>query len=159
VKLIVAKFPTEFAVSVCESQSAFSHPKVAYSNAYTRNNFSWLPESIKRLKSQRLLMKIASNKLSVVKGEAGENVSTKLQAMLKRNPGFSAFTSVCQVLNGDAVDSPEDITPEKIHLLNYAPVTSCDVEKSFPAYKQILSDEKKSMTPENMEKILIVYCA
>jgi hypothetical protein len=56
--------------------------------------------------------------LSVVKGEAGESVSTKLQAVSKRNPGFSTFTSVCQVLNGDDVDSPEDIAPEKISLLD-----------------------------------------
>jgi hypothetical protein len=37
-------------------------------------------------------MKNASEKLNVVKGEAGESVSTKLQAVLKRNPGFSTFT-------------------------------------------------------------------
>jgi hypothetical protein len=35
--------------------------------------------------------------LRVVKGEDSESVPTKkLQAVLKRNPGFSAFTSVCQ---------------------------------------------------------------
>jgi hypothetical protein len=94
-----------------------------------------------------------------VKGEAGESVSTKLQAVLRRNPGFSTFTSVCQVLNGEDVDPPEDIAAEKIPLLNYAPVTSCDVESSFPAYKHILSDEGHPVTSENMERILIVYCA
>jgi hypothetical protein len=40
------------------------------------------------------LTKNASDKLSVVKGEAGESASTMLQAVLKRNPGFSTFTSV-----------------------------------------------------------------
>jgi hypothetical protein len=34
------------------------------------------------------IMKNASEKLSVVKGEAVESVSTKLQAVLKRNSGF-----------------------------------------------------------------------
>jgi hypothetical protein len=47
-----------------------------------------------------------------VKGKAGEDVSTKLQAVVKRNPGFSIFTSVCQVLNGSGVDPPEDIASE-----------------------------------------------
>jgi hypothetical protein len=37
------------------------------------------------------IMKNASEKLSVVKGEA----------VLKRHSGFSTFTSICQVLNGD----------------------------------------------------------
>jgi hypothetical protein len=89
------------------------------------------------------------DELTVVK------VSTKLQAVLKRNVGFSTFTSVCQVLNGDIVDPSEDIAAEKILLLKYAPVTSCDGESSFPAYKHILSDKRE----ENMETILIVYCA
>jgi hypothetical protein len=48
--------------------------------------------------------------------------------VLKRNPGFSTFTSVCQVLNGDDVDPPEDTSPENIPLLKYTPVTSCDAE-------------------------------
>jgi hypothetical protein len=59
------------------------------------------------------IMKNASEKFSVVKGEAGESVSTKLQAVLKRNPGFSTFTSVCQV----RCRLPENVVAEKIHLL------------------------------------------
>jgi hypothetical protein len=53
----------------------------------------------------------------------------------------------------------EDIASEKISVLKYAPVTSCDAERPFLAYKHILSDKRQSMTQENMEKILILYCA
>jgi hypothetical protein len=65
-----------------------------------------------------------------------------LQAVLKRNPGFLTVTSVCQVLNGDDVDPPEDIASEKIPLLKYAPMTSCNAERNFSAYKDILSDKR-----------------
>jgi hypothetical protein len=82
-------------------------------------------------------MKNASEKLSVVKGEAGESVSNKLQATLKRSPGFSTFTCVCQVLNGDDVDHPEDIAPENIPLLKYAPVTCCDPFKPTNIFYQV----------------------
>jgi hypothetical protein len=88
---------------VHESQSAFRDPKVACSIAYIRSNFRWLPESIKRLETQGLpllesmvIRKNASEKLGVVKGEAGESVTTKLQAVLKRTSEFLTFTSVCQ---------------------------------------------------------------
>jgi hypothetical protein len=67
----------------------------------------------------------------IVKGKAGESVSTKLQAVLKRNPVFFTFTSVYWVLNGSDVVLPEDIAPENIPSLKYALVTSCDVERSF----------------------------
>jgi hypothetical protein len=86
-------------------------------------------------------------------------VSPKLQVVVKRNSGYLIFTSVCQIHNGDGVDPPEDIALEKIPLLKCAPVTPCDVERSFSVYKYILSDKRQSVTPENMEKILLVYCA
>jgi hypothetical protein len=54
VKSIVAKFPSESAVSVHESQSACSDPKVACLIDYIQSNFGWLPESVKRLETQGL---------------------------------------------------------------------------------------------------------
>jgi hypothetical protein len=69
------------------------------------------------------------------------------------------YLPVCQVLKRENVDSPENIAPEKIPFLKYAPVTSRDAERAFSAYKHILSDKRQLMTPENMEKILIAYCA
>jgi hypothetical protein len=61
--------------------------------------------------------------------------------VLRRNPVFLVSTSVYQVLNNDEADFPVDIAPEEIPLLKYASVTSCDVERSFSAYKHILSDK------------------
>jgi hypothetical protein len=86
-------------------------------------------------------------------------VCPKLQAVLKGNLGFLTITCVCQVLNGKDIDHPKDIAPEKILLLKYTSVTSCDIERSFSAYKHILSNIRQSMIPEDMENILIVYCA
>jgi hypothetical protein len=54
VKSIVAKSPSESAVSVHESQSAFNDPNVACSTAYIQSNLGWLPESIKRLQTKGL---------------------------------------------------------------------------------------------------------
>jgi hypothetical protein len=59
----------------------------------------------------------------------------------------------------DETNDNKTPTPEKITLLKYTPVTSCDTERSFSAYKHILSHKRQSMTPENTEKILILYCA
>jgi hypothetical protein len=60
------------------------------------------------------IMKNESEKLRAMKWEAGESVSTKFQAVLKRNLDFSTITSVCHILNGDDVDPLEDISPEKV---------------------------------------------
>jgi hypothetical protein len=69
VKSVVTKFPSESALLVHESQSAFSNLKVVCSVAYIQSNFGWLPEIIKRLETQGLslqesmdIMKNASEK-------------------------------------------------------------------------------------------------
>jgi hypothetical protein len=49
---MVAKFPSESAVSVRESGSEFSDPKVACSIVYVLSNFGWLQENIKRTETQ-----------------------------------------------------------------------------------------------------------
>jgi hypothetical protein len=159
VKSVVATFHAESAVAVRESQTAFSEPEIACSMAYFRSNFDWIPDSIKTLETTGLslheCMGILGNaevKLSVVRGETGEKGYRKFQAVLKRNPGYSAFMAVRKILDGEDADPPEDISPGKFHLLKFAPVTLCDVERSFSAYKRILSDLRLSMTADNMEK-------
>jgi hypothetical protein len=67
-----------------------------------------------------------------------------------KETGFSTFTICYQILNGDDIDSPEDIAPERIPLLKYVSETSCNVEISISACKHILSDRKQSVAPENM---------
>jgi hypothetical protein len=91
VKSIVAQFPSESAVSVPESQSAFRDPKVACSIACIRSNFGRLPDGIKRLETQGFplqesmdIMKRGSRKLSVVKGEAGK--SFQVAGGVKKKP-------------------------------------------------------------------------
>jgi hypothetical protein len=69
-----------------------------------------------------------------------------------RCPGFLSCTSFCQVLDGDSVDLPEVIAPEKMPFLKYAPVMSCDVERSFSAYKHIISDRRQSVVPQKIWK-------
>ena len=40
----------------------------------------------------------------------------------------------------------------------YCPVTSVDVERSFSAYKLILTDKRQKFNPEHLEKLMVVYC-
>jgi hypothetical protein len=62
--------------------------------------------------------------------------------------------AISKILDREDIDPPEDISRGKFHLLKFVPVIPCDVERSFSAFKRILSDRWLSMTAENMEK----YC-
>ena len=50
---------------------------------------------------------------------------------------------------------------KRFNLINYIPfykyasLTSCDVERSFSIYKNILTDRRTSLTPEHLEMLLI----
>lgn len=39
----------------------------------------------------------------------------------------------------------------------YAPMVSCDVERSFSLYKTLLNDKRTSFTEDSIEKYMIVY--
>jgi hypothetical protein len=89
---------------------------------YLRSNFGWIPDSIKELEitglSVQECMDIFENaevKLSAVRGETGEKVYRKFQAVWKRNPGYSTFMAVCKILDTEDTDPPEDISPGKFH--------------------------------------------
>jgi hypothetical protein len=144
------------AVAVRKPQTAFREPEIACSTAYVRSNIGWIPDSIKKLETTGLslqesmgFLENAEVKLSAVRGKIGEKDYRKFQAVSKRNPGYSTFIAVLKILDIEDTDPPEDISPGKFHLLKFVLVTSCDVERSFSAYKRILSDQQLSTTAES----------
>jgi hypothetical protein len=106
--------------------------------AYVRSNLGWIPESIKKLEPTGLslqesmgILENAEMKLRAVRGETGEKVYRKFRAVLKRNLGYSTFMAVLKILDREDTDPLQDTSPGKCNLLKSAPVTSCDVERSF----------------------------
>ena len=73
-----------------------------------------------------------------MQGEVGDKVSTKLNAVLNRKPGYSTLHTIYCICNGETVESIENILPSTIPLYKYAPVMTCDVERSFSIYKNTL---------------------
>ena len=88
----------------------------------------------------------------------GEIVSSKLERVAAKNPGLELLFQVKDVLDGRSIHDFECYTAEEVAALKYCPVTSCDVERSFSAFKGILTDKRKSFSMLNLEKYLIVYC-
>lgn len=104
------------------------------------------------------IMEDAVQKVSVVPGEVGSVVSTKMQSVLNKNPGYPTLVTLSRLFNGENVEPPKSIIPSRIPLYKYAPLTSCEVERSFSIYKNILSDRRLCMTAEHLEKYIIINC-
>lgn len=94
--------------------------------------------------------------LSNAGGEIGEQIRQKFDYVVHNNPGLSKMIDVAKILTGGMAEI--DFQPNEIAALKYAPMTSCDVERSFSIYKNILRDNRTSFTPENLEKYMICNC-
>jgi hypothetical protein len=89
-------------------------------------------------------------------GIVGDKIKIKLEKVLEKNPGLSKLIDIAKVLTGGVAQV--DLAPDMIAAMKFAPMVSCDVERSFSVYKQILSDKRMNFTPENLEMYLICNC-
>ncbi|KAF0719005.1 DUF659 domain-containing protein [Aphis craccivora] len=124
--------------------------------AYIKSNFEVLTNAIIELQTKNVSL---SGSLAVV-----ENLKQKF-FLLKGNRGKLVLTKlqnkkISKILDGendsnldDFIEFPDDYSSDDIVYFKYAPITSVDVERSFSAYKTILSDNRRSFVFENLKNI------
>ena len=133
-------------------------PTLLGSNA----NYHSLVESIQKLQEKFSLndsLKIISDLQGSLDYEIGE---AKLAQVLGNNTDLTGMQKVLSKLQ-DAVPidaeyrtstwNSNDCTSAK-----HAPLTNCDVERSFSMYSQVLSDNRQNLTENSITQILFCYC-
>lgn len=163
---VVNSFSEDDSQCIKMAQSVLREKKLKEDLAYIRANFTFLANSIKQLESSKLslteLMAVfneAKCRLKKAGGNIAEIVLKKLQMVIDRNPGYTVLKSVSDIMNGCEADLPEGFNPVRVSLFKYAPVTSADVERSFSAFKLILSSKRHKLTTQHLEMLLVIYCA
>lgn len=81
--------------------------------------------------------------------------------VLKKNVGLAMLKKIKNILNGELIDMkdlPEDLDINDLTYFKYAPITSVNVERSFSAYKTLLTNNRRSFKVENIKKHLIIQC-
>jgi hypothetical protein len=87
--------------------------------------------------------------LKKVPGRVGKIILDKFSSVLAKG--------ISNILSLDATDKDNnDLDPEHISSLKYAPITSVDVEGTLSSYKNILSDRMQKLSVQNLEKHLII---
>ena len=56
---------------------------------------------------------------------------------------------------GNSLEDTE-LTADMLQSLKFAPITSCEVERSFSLYKEILGNRRKNLSEENIAKYLVI---
>jgi len=82
--------------------------------------------------------------------------------ILKKNKGFKTLLKMHRFISGEYENEKEDIyinlTPGQIVSLKYAPITSCDFERSFSQYKSILRSNRRSFVFKYLKQHIIEAC-
>ncbi|KAH6930191.1 hypothetical protein HPB50_011775 [Hyalomma asiaticum] len=123
-------------------------------------------ESTKKLESSgaaltqsvELMLDVQERFATVPNGPVADRVTAKLKAVLDKNRGFYVLKQVPNVLSGTDSKIPAEIRASKVPDYKYAPLTSVDVERSFSACKQILTERRHNFKPENLEMVLVCHC-
>lgn len=161
IRELIFSFENE-SVAITDCKKILDKPQLHQQLAFIKANYSFISETLRKLETQGVeliesieLVQSFQNRISNVKGEIGERIKTKLAKVLGKNEGFNLLTKISRVLQGTYEENLE-MSPSTICKFKYAPITSVDVERTFSAYKQLLTDRRQSFAVENLEKHLIV---
>lgn len=148
---------------VVQSKELLKSASVAKDLVFIKVNFSFIPDIIFSLESRNLslrdsisIVETFSAKCNNIPGKVGGQVRNKLDVTVKKNEGFKYLTAVKSIYEGkpsnEVVPWPYTLLPK----LQYCPITSVDVERSFSLYKHIFTDRRQSFLVNNFEKYLVI---
>jgi hypothetical protein len=75
--------------------------------------------------------------------------------------GYNTLCHISKVPAGESFDIScieEELTAGDLVYFKYALVVSVNVERSFSRYKNVLSDNRCSLTFDNLRQLVVVYC-
>ena len=91
-------------------------------------------------------------------GEVGRKVKAKLHPVLDRNPAWPHIKAIEARLRGEEEgELPEEWTVQDAFAMQFAPITSVDVERAFSKLKHILSDKRTRLTVDNLGNQLMLF--
>jgi len=158
------------AASISAAKVQFRKPGIREQLAYIKAWFSELPNAITKLEDTTLLIseslkivQTVQTNLAKAPGDGAKMASLKLTEVLKKNEGFLKLSNMVQIISGQPGNNlvhhvDVNYTPADIAAYSYAPIASCDVERSFSRYKTLLADNRRSFTFDNLRKIFVSYC-
>lgn len=153
------------AASICMIKNILNSNVLKNNIAFVSANFVFISDCITKLETQGLsinealnVVNDAQNRINSVTGETAGKIKVKTKSVLEKNPGFKKIQNIGKILSGLSDVSVNELSASEIGSFKFAPITSCDVERSFLVYKTILNDRRMNLTPENIKFIMVVQC-
>ena len=87
--------------------------------------------------------------LTFASGEIGQSIRVKFQKLISKNSALSDLREISKILSN--MNGNCNLSTNVISFYKFAPLQSCDVERSFSAYKSFLIEGRTSFNLENIE--------
>ncbi|KAJ4430339.1 hypothetical protein ANN_22555 [Periplaneta americana] len=88
-----------------------------------------------------------------------EKVKCKLRNIIAKNSAYLQLRIINDVLSGhDKTSEIGVLKSSDFPFLKYAPITSCDVERTFSHYKNCLSDHRRRFTLQSHKMYVTLHC-
>lgn len=165
VKPVIDAFDSDDAESIGLAQQAFDNEDVEAELAYIKSNFASLVSATVKLETQGLALSegidIVTSVQNKLRSLPQQEFAGKLEAVLNRNRGFLPICDINNILNKGMPPTHayvHNLTPHELTLFAYAPLSSGDVERSFNAYKCVLTEKRQRFLFENLKHHVIVLC-
>ena len=149
------------------SQILFSKPKLKQDLIFILANCEDFTSTITKLNSSTLkltefieLIENLEKKFENSNIEVVKIANDKMKNILGKNQGFKTLSLISKILKNEKSfqELTVDYEIDEIRSFKYAPITSCEVERTFSKYKSILSYDRKNLLFENLKMLFICYC-
>lgn len=105
------------------------------------------------------VLRDAETRICSVVGKIGEVIAKKFSDVLTANRGLSTMQAVAALLRGERLNADADLRlPTNAGWFKYAPITSCDTERTFSQFKSVFRANRESFTFEHLHEHMIVHC-
>ena len=128
------------------------------------SHFLPIAKSLKRLEARNISMRAAMQVVSELQehletfpGELGDTIRTRLSTLLEKNLGYQTLSTIYRVLQNEKGQVPPlQYTIDELRHFQFAPLTSCDVERVFSRFEYILTDTRRGLSLETHQALLLV---
>lgn len=163
------KLDEDEAESIRKAKRIIQNEDLRNDLTFIKCHFSCIPVAITKLEEKGALLFDAIHTFNSIRTNLlairGRKIFlAKFDFVRKNNNGLKVLETIGRILAGDKnqrTDQDEEIkelTPVELEAFKYAPITSCDVERSFSVYKRVLEDCRRAFVFDNLKKHVIIHC-
>jgi len=151
------------AACVRDSKESFANPKIKLELSFINAHYCFIKDVILKLENRNLelifsidLIEKVVNELDKVPG--GINIKKKCDQVFSKNIGLTQLKKISKVLLGEANEELKiNLNPDELASFKYAPITTCDLERSFSQYKSILRENRRRFDQSTLCKYMVIY--